>query len=206
MRAKRLSAKSRIAAAALVLGVFLGVFGVTHAAAQSGPPPGTLTAGESGFNSSEIVNAGHNFFGTVSRGLAQIVERAVSTWGLPNGYVLGEEAGGAFVAGLRYGEGMLYTKNAGDLKVYWQGPSIGWDVGGEGARTMMLIYNLPNTAAIYDRFGGVDGSAYFIGGFGMTALTAHNVVLVPIRSGVGLRLGANVGYLKFTPKATWNPL
>ena len=165
-----------------------------------------LFRSESRFNATEIVNAGHNFFGTVSRGLAQIVERAVSKWGLPNGYVLGEEAGGAFVAGLRYGEGMLYTKNAGDLKVYWQGPSIGWDVGGEGARTMMLIYNLPNTGAIYERFGGIDGSAYFIGGFGMTALTAHNVVLVPIRSGVGLRLGANIGYLKFTPKATWNPL
>ena len=142
----------------------------------------------------------------MSRGLAQVVEKAVSQWGLPNGYVLGEEAGGAFVAGLRYGEGMLYTKNAGDLKVYWQGPSIGWDAGGEGARTMMLVYNLPNTGAIYERFGGIDGSAYFIGGFGMTALTANNIVLVPIRSGVGLRLGANIGYLKFTPKATWNPL
>jgi len=202
MCAKSLSATIRLAAAALVL----GMFSAAPAAAQSGPPPGTLSANESRFNATEIINAGHNFFGTVSRGLAQIVERAVSTWGLPNGYVLGEEAGGAFVAGLRYGEGMLYTKNAGDLKVYWQGPSIGWDVGGEGARTMMLIYNLPNTAAIYERFGGIDGSAYFIGGFGMTALTAHNVVLVPIRSGVGLRLGANVGYLKFTPKATWNPL
>ena len=202
MRAKRLSATIRIAAAALIL----GVFSAAPAAAQSGPPPGTLSADESRFNSTEIINAGHNFFGTESRGLAQIVERAVSKWGLPNGYVLGEEAAGAFVAGLRYGEGMLYTKNAGDLKVYWQGPSIGWDVGGEGARTMMLIYNLPNTGAIYERFGGIDGSAYFIGGFGMTALTAHNVVLVPIRSGVGLRLGANIGYLKFTPKATWNPL
>jgi hypothetical protein len=202
MRAKRLSATIRLAAAALIL----GVFSAAPAAAQSGPPPGTLSPDESRFNSTEIINAGHNFFGTVSRGLAQIVERAVSKWGLPNGYVLGEEAGGAFVAGLRYGEGMLYTKNAGDLKVYWQGPSIGWDVGGEGARTMMLIYNLPNTGAIYERFGGIDGSAYFIGGFGMTALTAHNVVLVPIRSGVGLRLGANIGYLKFTPKATWNPL
>jgi hypothetical protein len=153
-----------------------------------------------------LVNAGHNFFGTVSRGLAQVVEKAVSQWGLPNGYILGEEAGGAFVAGLRYGEGMLYTKNAGDLKVYWQGPSIGFDAGGEGARTMMLVYNLPNTGAIYERFGGIDGSAYFIGGFGMTALTANKIVLVPIRSGVGLRLGANIGYLKFTPKATWNPL
>jgi hypothetical protein len=202
MRAKSLSATFRFAAAALVL----GVFSTAPAAAQSGPPPGTLSADESRFNTSEIINAGHNFFGTVSRGLAQIVERAVSKWGLPNGYILGEEAAGAFVAGLRYGEGMLYTKNAGDLKVYWQGPSIGWDVGGEGARTMMLIYNLPNTGAIYERFGGIDGSAYFIGGFGMTALTANHVVLVPIRSGVGLRLGANVGYLKFTPKATWNPL
>ena len=158
------------------------------------------------YSSNEILDAGHRFFGGISRGLASVVERAFSTWGQPNGYVLGQEGGGAFIGGLRYGEGALYTKNAGDLKVYWQGPTLGWDVGGEGARTMMLIYNLPNTAAIYERFGGIDGSAYFIGGFGMTALTAHNVVLVPIRSGVGLRLGANVGYLKFTPKATWNPL
>jgi hypothetical protein len=202
MRAESLSATVRLAAAALIL----GIFNAAPAAAQSGPPPGTLSAEESRFNATEIINAGHNFFGTVSRGLAQVVEQAVSKWGLPNGYVLGEEAGGAVMAGLRYGEGMLYTKNAGDLKVYWQGPSIGWDVGGEGARTMMLIYNLPNTNAIYERFGGIDGSAYFIGGFGMTALTASNIVLVPIRSGVGLRLGANIGYLKFTPKATWNPL
>ena len=163
-------------------------------------------AGESRFSSNELVNSGHRFFGTVSRGLAQVVEKAVSQWGLPNGYILGEEAGGAFVAGLRYGEGMLYTKNAGDLRVYWQGPSIGFDSGGEGARTMMLVYNLPATEAIYERFGGIDGSAYFIGGFGMTALTANNVVVVPIRSGVGLRLGANIGYLKFTPQPTWNPL
>jgi len=158
------------------------------------------------YSSNEILDAGHRFFGGVSRGLASVIERAFSNWGQPNGYVLGQEGGGAFIGGLRYGEGTLYTKNAGDLKVYWQGPSIGWDVGGEGARTMMLIYNLPNTGAIYERFGGIDGSAYFIGGFGMTALTANHIVLVPIRSGVGLRLGANVGYLKFTPKATWNPL
>ena len=211
LRAKNLSATNfsamiRLAVATLVSVALLGISGAAPAAAQSGPPPGTLPANESRFNAGEIVNAGHNFFGTVSRGLAQIVEKAVSQWGLPNGYILGEEAAGAFVAGLRYGEGMLYTKNAGDLKVYWQGPSIGWDLGGEGARTMMLIYNLPNTGAIYERFGGIDGSAYFIGGFGMTALTANKIVLVPIRSGVGLRLGANIGYLKFTPKATWNPL
>lgn len=157
------------------------------------------------YGSDELVNAGHRFFGNVSRGLASVIERAVSRWGLPNGYVLGEEGAGAFVAGLRYGEGTLYTKNAGDLRVYWQGPSVGFDWGGDGARTMMLVYNLPATDAIYQRFGGIDGSAYVIGGFGMTALTANGVVLVPIRAGVGLRLGANVGYLKFTPRATWNP-
>ena len=157
------------------------------------------------FSPNEIVDAGHKFFGSVSRGLATIVEKAVSQWGLPNGYVLGEEGGGAFFGGLRYGEGVLYTKNAGDLRVYWQGPSIGWDFGGEGARTMMLVYQLPATRAIYQRFAGIDGSAYFIGGLGMTALTANNIVVVPIRSGVGLRLGANIGYLKFTPEATWNP-
>jgi hypothetical protein len=157
------------------------------------------------YSSNEIVDAGHRFFGTVSRGLAQIVERAGSQWGLPNGYVLGQEAGGAVVAGLRYGEGTLYTKNAGDLRVYWQGPSVGFDFGGEGARTMMLIYNLPATEAVYQRFAGIDGSAYFVGGLGMTALTFNNIVLVPIRTGVGFRLGASVGYLKFTPQATWNP-
>jgi hypothetical protein len=170
------------------------------------PPPAYNSPAPGGqYSSNEILDAGHRFFGTVSRGLAQIVERAGSQWGLPNGYVLGQEAGGAVVAGLRYGEGILFTKNAGDLRVYWQGPTVGFDFGGEGARTMMLIYALPATDAIYQRFAGIDGSAYLIGGLGMTALTANNVVVVPIRSGVGLRLGASVGYLKFTPTATWNP-
>jgi hypothetical protein len=171
--------------------------------AQPAPQPIQPGAGE--FSPNEIVDAGHRFFGGISRGLATIVEKAVSQWGLPNGYILGEEGGGAFFGGLRYGEGMLYTKNAGDLKVFWQGPSVGWDFGGEGARTMMLVYKLPATHAIYQRFGGIDGSAYFIGGLGMTALTANNIVVVPIRSGLGLRLGANIGYLKFTPQPTWNP-
>jgi hypothetical protein len=168
-------------------------------------PPPQRQASPDVYGPDELVNAGHRFFGNVSRGLASIIERAVSQWGLPNGYVLGEEGSGAFVAGLRYGEGTLYTKNAGDLRVYWQGPSVGFDWGGDGARTMTLIYNLPATNAIYQRFVGIDGSAYIIGGFGMTALTANNIVLVPIRSGIGLRLGANIGYLKYTPRATWNP-
>ncbi|MDC7785127.1 DUF1134 domain-containing protein [Rhodoplanes sp. TEM] len=191
---------SRWIAAAVVL---LGCAVPIAASAQSQPVPAHRN--NDTYSTGEIVSAGHRFFGGVSRSLATLVERAASQWGLPNGYVLGEEGGGAFFGGLRYGEGVLYTKNAGDLKVYWQGPSFGWDVGGEGARTMMLIYNLPATQAIYQRFGGIDGSAYFIGGLGMTALTSNNIVVVPIRSGVGLRLGANIGYLKFTPQSTWNP-
>lgn len=157
------------------------------------------------FSTNELIDNGHQFFGTISRGMASVVEEATRRWGQPNAYILGQEAGGAFVAGARYGEGTMYTRNAGDMKVYWQGPSVGFDAGAEGSRTMMLVYNLPATQAIYQRFGGVDGSAYFIGGFGMTALTADNVVLAPIRSGVGARLGVNLGYLKFTPQSTWNP-
>jgi len=167
--------------------------------------PRQAQPGPSDYGPDELLGAGHRFFGNVSRGLASVIERAISQWGLPNGYILGEEGSGAVFAGLRYGEGTLYTKNAGDLRVYWQGPSLGFDWGGDGARTMTLVYNLPATNAIYQRFAGVDGSAYVIGGFGMTALTADNIVLVPIRSGLGLRLGANIGYLKFTQRATWNP-
>jgi hypothetical protein len=170
------------------------------------PDPGAVPPRHSdSFSADELIEAGHHFFGGVSRGLAMIVQKAGSQWGEPNGYILGEEAGGAFVGGLRYGDGTLYTKNAGDLRVFWEGPTVGFDAGADGARTMMLVYNLPRTDAILDCFGGIDGSAYFVGGLGMTALTANNIVIVPIRSGVGLRLGANLGYLKFTARPTWNP-
>jgi len=205
---------------AMFAALFAGL-GTAPSVAQSGPPePPTGTIAPSSpppsqsptqprdanqFSPYELIDAGHRFFGGVSRGLAMIVEKAVSQWGQPNGYILGEEAGGAFVGGLRYGDGTLYTKNAGDLRVFWQGPSVGFDAGADGVRTMMLVYNLPRTDAIFERFGGLDGSAYFVGGFGMTALTANDIVVVPIRAGVGLRLGANLGYLKFTTRPTWNP-
>ena len=194
-----------------VIAVALAAFAVAPVAAQTmppQPPPGEVQAPRppsNQYSSNELIDAGHRFFGGVSRGLAMVIQKAFSRWGQPNGYILGEEAGGAFVGGLRYGDGTLYTKNAGDLRVFWQGPSIGFDAGAEGARTMMLVYNLPRTDAIFDRFGGIDGSAYFVGGFGMTALTANHIVVVPIQSGVGFRLGANLGYLKFTERPTWNP-
>ena len=157
------------------------------------------------FSPAELVDSGHQFFGTVSRGLALTVQEAVKRWGEPSGYILGQEASGAFVGGLRYGEGLLYTRRAEQRKVFWQGPSVGFDFGGEGARTMMLVYNLPGIQALHRRFVGLDGSAYLVGGFGMTAVMADEIVVVPIRSGVGARLGLNVGYLKFTAEPTWNP-
>jgi hypothetical protein len=171
-----------------------------------GTPPPTGSQNEANtFSSDEILNEGHKFFGQVSKGLARVVEYAFSKSGRPNGYILGEEAGGAFVAGLRYGEGLLHTKDAGQHKVFWQGPSIGYDFGAEGSKTMVLVYNLRSIEEIYGRFGGVDGSAYFIGGVGLTYQKRDHVTLAPIRSGLGLRLGANVGYLKFTRQPTWNP-
>ncbi|MGH6811236.1 MAG: DUF1134 domain-containing protein [Methylocella sp.] len=177
------------------------VFRASAVLADAGAPNGR--PGE--FSSDEILANGHRFFGSVSRGLAEIVESATKRWGKPNGYVLGQEAGGAFIGGLRYGEGVMYTRNAGDLKVFWQGPSLGFDAGADGDRTMMLVYNLPATGAIFRRYGGVDGSAYLVGGFGMTALVNDGVYVVPIRSGLGARLGLNVSYLKFTQSSTWNP-
>jgi hypothetical protein len=185
--------------AALAAGI--PVFGTKVVLADPGPPNGR----PSEYSSDDIVANGHRFFGSLSRGLAEVVEAATKRWGKPNGYVLGQEAGGAFIGGLRYGEGVMYTRNAGDLKVFWEGPSLGFDAGADGDRTMMLVYNLPATNAIFRRYGGVDGSAYLIGGFGMTALVNDDVYVVPIRTGLGARLGFNVSYLKFTESSTWNP-
>lgn len=153
----------------------------------------------------EIVDAGHSFFGSTSGGLAKVIEAAFQKYGLPNGYILGQEGSGAFIAGLTYGEGQLNTKNAGEHPLYWQGPSLGIDYGGQGSRVMMLVYDLPSTDAIYARFGGVSGQAFVVAGFGMTLLKNNNVLVVPIRTGVGARLGLNVGYIKVTPSPTWNP-
>jgi hypothetical protein len=210
-----MSSTFRLAMAATIIVIALAA--ITAQAQQlSSPiqpelPPGSSPASPpppaARYSSNEIIDKGHYFFGGISKGLALIVEKAVDRWGEPNGYILGEEAGGAFIGGVRYGDGTLYTKNAGELRVFWQGPTIGVDAGADGARTMMLVYNLAQTKSIFDQFTGVTGSAYFAAGLGMTAMTTprDDIVLVPIRSGVGLRLGYNVGYLKFAAAPTWNP-
>jgi hypothetical protein len=193
------SAIASTAAFALKLAAFLALFWVAVA-----PNRAAAQAYEK-YTVQEIIDAGHGFFGSTSGALAGIVERMFRKYGLPNGYVLGEEAGGAFIGGLRYGEGSLYTKNAGDHKVYWQGPSIGWDYGLDGNRTMMLVYNLPTVDFLYNRFFGVSGSAFVVGGLGATALARQGVFVVPIRTGIGARLGVNVGYLKLTRVPRINP-
>jgi hypothetical protein len=166
-------------------------------------PPAASDRGT--FSMEEIKETGHKFFGKVTIGFASVVEYAFQRAGRPNGYILGEEAGGAFIAGLRYGEGMLYTKDAGNYRVFWQGPSLGYDFGAEGSKTMVLVYDLRSPGEIFNTFAGIDGSAYLIGGVGITFLSRNDIVLAPIRSGIGLRLGANVGYLKYTREPTWNP-
>ncbi len=134
-----------------------------------------------------------------------MIDYAFVTYGRPTGYILGNEGGGAFLAGLRYGDGQLVTKLGGERKIYWQGPSVGYDVGVAGSRVMVLVYNIKEHEQMFTRFLGVDGSAYLVGGVGITFLKRGPLVLAPIRTGLGLRLGANVGYLKFTPKPSLNP-
>jgi len=176
-----------------------------EAAPGSGALASQDASDQGSFSVEEIKGAGQHFFGQVSMDLAKVIEYAFQRAGRPNGYILGEEAGGAFIAGLRYGEGTLYTKDAGNHRVYWQGPSVGYDFGAEGSKTMVLVYGLQSLDDIFSTYAGVDGSAYLIGGVGITFLDRGHVALAPIRSGVGLRLGANIGYLKYTREPTWNP-
>ncbi len=182
--------------------IFAAAF-VAMAALVMAPSPAAVA--QEGYTAQEIVDSGHRFFGATSGGLAAVIEKIFSAYGTPNGYILGEEGSGALVGGLTYGEGNLYTKNAGDHPVFWQGPSIGWDFGGQGSRTMMLVYDLQTIDGLFRRFVGVAGSAYVVAGVGFNVLKHGDMLLIPVRTGVGARLGVNVGYLKLTQRPTWNP-
>ena len=185
---------ARVAAAAVVAVAMMTTF-ADRARANAGQA----------FTAQEIVDSGHQFFGATSGGLGSLIETIFASYGMPNGYILGEEGSGALVGGLTYGEGTLYTKNVGDHRVYWQGPSLGWDFGGQGSRTMILVYELDSVSSLYRRYAGVAGSAYVIAGLGFTVLKNGNTLLGPVRTGVGARLGVNIGYLKLTSSPTWNP-
>ena len=157
------------------------------------------------YTNEEVLAVGHQFFGKTTRGLAKAVEYVFQREGEPTAYIVGEEGAAAFIGGLRYGEGTIYYKDGTKQRIYWQGPSVGFDFGGNGSRSLVLVYNSTTPSDLYDRFAGVEGSAYMIGGVGVNFQRHDDVILAPIRTGVGARLGANVGYLKYTRTPTWNP-
>ena len=166
---------------------------------------GSIAKPKSTFTTEEIVAKGHQFFGKASRGISEAVEYLFQSQGEPTAYIVGEEGSGAMIGGLRFGEGTIYYKDGTTQRIYWQGPSIGFDFGGNGSRTMVLVYNSDSPRQLYKRFVGVEGSAYLIGGLGVNLQKNSNITLAPIRTGVGARLGANVGYLKYSRNPTWNP-
>lgn len=208
--------KSNLLKTLIVAGIGASVMAVTTANAEmrynyksSGAQKASYNAPKKSsrgtYSSGEIMSNGHKFFGGTTSGLAKAIEYVFQKAGRPQGYIIGEEGSGAFIGGLRYGEGTLYLKDGTRKKVFWQGPSVGFDFGGNGSRSLVLVYNIDHTNDIFSRFVGVDGSAYLIGGMGVNFQSNEKLKLAPIRTGVGARFGANIGYLKYTPRPTWNP-
>ena len=157
------------------------------------------------YDKDSVLKDAEGFFGKNTEGLAKVIEKAFADHGRPNGYIKGEEGAAALTVGLRYGDGTLVTKSMGSRRVYWTGPSIGFDAGANLSKVFILVYHLPSAGALFQRFPGVDGSLYFIGGVGMNYQQRSGIVLAPIRLGVGLRAGASVGYMHYTPKKTYIP-
>lgn len=171
--------------------------------AQGGQPGGEVP--QDTYSQEETLAAAQKFFGGTTSGLAKAIEKAFSELGRPVGYIIGNEGSGAFVVGLRYGEGELVYKGGGSTKVYWQGPSVGWDIGGNASKVFTLVYDLRWTKDLFQRFPGVDGSLYVVAGVGLNYQRANGITLAPIRTGVGLRAGASVGYLAYTHEKRINP-
>jgi hypothetical protein len=204
-----LKLKSLIAAkvtAALAIAALAGL-APAPAFAQTTSSVSTAQQTQSGdtYTTEEILGVGHHFFGKTSRGLAKAIEYVFEREGQPTAYIVGEEGAGAFVGGLRYGEGTIYYRNGTKQHIYWQGPSLGFDFGANGSRTLVLVYNSTAPEDLYDRFAGVEGSAYIVGGVGVNFQRREDITLAPIRTGVGARLGANSGYLKYSGRPNWNP-
>ncbi|OYU13992.1 MAG: hypothetical protein CFE37_13305 [Alphaproteobacteria bacterium PA4] len=164
-------------------------------------PPAAQTT----YTEDDVLGAAEDVFGKGAQGLAEIIRKTFAKNGQPNGYIVGREVGGAFIVGVRYGSGTLFHKVEGEQKVHWTGPSLGVDFGGDGSKTFALVYDLFDTDDLFHRYGGAEGKAYFVGGFSATVLQREKVVIVPIKLGVGLRLGVNVGYMKFSKKGQVSP-
>jgi hypothetical protein len=174
--------------------------------APQAPAPGAASVQTSQtYKQDDLIGAAEGVFGKGAKGLASLIEKILKDQGEPTGYIAGREASGAFVVGLRYGSGTLTHKVEGQKPVYWTGPSIGFDAGGNAASTFVLVYNLHDAQELYQRFPAGEGNAYFVGGLTASYMRSGDVVLIPIRLGAGLRLGANVGYMKFSDTQRWLP-
>ena len=186
---------------------------VPQAPAAAGQVPGpaaearaeATTQAASTYKRDDLIAAGEGVFGKGAEGFASLIERILKDQGEPNAYIAGREAAGAFVVGLRYGSGVMTHKVEGQRPVYWTGPSVGFDVGGDANKVFVLVYNLYDSQELFKRFPGAEGRLYFVGGFAATYLRSGNVVLIPVRLGVGWRAGVNVGYMKFTEESKWLP-
>lgn len=178
--------------------------GATPAAATGSAPVGTPDA-KGGYQEDDLVGAAEGVFGKGAKGLALAIRDILKKQGQPIGYIVGREAGGAFVFGLRYGSGTLFHKIEGKRPVYWTGPSVGFDFGANGGNTFVLVYNVNDSDQLFTRFAAGEGQAYFVGGFHVSYLRHGDMVLIPVRLGVGFRLGVNGGYMKFTRKGTALP-
>lgn len=168
-------------------------------------PVAAVAAEDDTFSYEEVMDKARGFFGATTEGLAKAVEKVFEDLGRPNAIVEGEEVAGAIFVGLRYGRGTITKKGSAAKPVYWQGPSIGFDFGGNASKSFTLVYALPDTDAIFRRFPGVDGSLYFVGGLGVNYQRADGITLAPMRTGMGLRAGANVGYLHYGREHSWVP-
>lgn len=199
----------RIACGIFALGALMALpAGATETPSTPGSNSSTYSSNNQSdtYEENEIVKAVADFFGVTAEAAGDAVERIFADHGRPNAYIKGSEAAGAIGVGLRYGKGTMHMKNGFSQTVYWQGPSVGWDLGANGAKCFTLVYNLPSPDYIYRRFPGVEGSAYFIGGIGVNYQRDEKVTLAPMRAGVGFRLGANVGYLSYSRKRHILPL
>lgn len=162
-------------------------------------------AADDTYTMEEITAKAEGFFGDTTEGLARAIEKVFNDHGQPNAFIMGEEISGAIGVGLRYGNGMLNSKSLDTRKVYWQGPSIGWDLGGNASKVFTLIYNLQSEAELFQRYPGVEGSLYVVAGVGLNYQQSGDVILAPIRTGVGLRAGASIGYLHYNREHSWLP-
>lgn len=176
-----------------------------EAAADAAANPTSAAAANGTYKQDDVIGAAEGVFGKGSKGLADVIKGILKKQGEPNGYIVGREGGGALVVGVRYGSGTLYHKVEGQKPVYWTGPSIGFDAGANAGNTFILVYNLYNTDDLYHRYAAGEGQAYLVGGFNVSYLRRKDVVLIPVRVGVGLRLGVNAGYMKITRKSNWLP-